>query len=101
MSFEPLDFVRHIVAEVEDLERASVGVDASSFAADATLQRAFIRSLEVIGDVSVHGCTGGRVASTAVAARTVRMSATSRRSARRMGGFTPTAGIRGSRTQRL
>jgi uncharacterized protein with HEPN domain len=52
MSFEPLDFVRHIVAEVEYLERASIGVDALSFATDATLQRAFIRSLEVIGEAT-------------------------------------------------
>jgi len=34
MSFEPLDDVRHIVAEVEYLEHASAGVGASAFVAD-------------------------------------------------------------------
>ena len=52
MSFEPLDYVRHIVDEVEYLVHVSAGVDASAFLADATLQRAFIRSLEVIGEAT-------------------------------------------------
>ena len=50
MSFEPLDDVRHILDEVEVLLHASAGVDESAFFADATLQRAFVRSLEVIGE---------------------------------------------------
>lgn len=49
MSFEPVDYVQHIVAEVEYLLEASAGVDATAFFGDATLQRAFIRSLEIIG----------------------------------------------------
>ena len=52
MSFEPLDYVRHILDEVEYLEHASSGVDESAFLSDATLQRAFIRSLEVIGEAT-------------------------------------------------
>jgi uncharacterized protein with HEPN domain len=52
MSFEPLDYVRHILDEVEYLLDASAGVDPSAFTADATLQRAFIRSLEVIGEAT-------------------------------------------------
>jgi uncharacterized protein with HEPN domain len=52
MSFEPLDYVRHILDEVEYLLHASAGVDESAFLADATLQRAFIRSLEVIGEAT-------------------------------------------------
>ncbi|MFO7546956.1 MAG: DUF86 domain-containing protein [Trueperaceae bacterium] len=52
MSFEPLDYVRHILGEVEYLVYASAGVDESTFFADATLQRAFIRSLEVIGEAT-------------------------------------------------
>jgi hypothetical protein len=43
MSFEPLDDVRDVVAEVAYLVHASAGVDASAFLADATLQRAFLR----------------------------------------------------------
>jgi uncharacterized protein with HEPN domain len=38
--------------EVEYLLHASAGVDESAFFADATLQRAFIRSLEVIGEAT-------------------------------------------------
>ncbi len=52
MSFEPLDYVRHIMDEVEYLVQASAGVDESTFFSDATLQRAFIRSLEVIGEAT-------------------------------------------------
>ena len=52
MSFEPLDYVRHILGEVEYLVHASAGVDESTFFADATLQWAFIRSLEVIGEAT-------------------------------------------------
>ncbi len=52
MSFEPLDYIRHIWDEVEYLMDASSGVDPSDFYANATLQRAFIRSLEVIGEAT-------------------------------------------------
>jgi uncharacterized protein with HEPN domain len=45
MSFEPLDYVRHILDEVEYLLHASAGVEESAFLADATLQRAFIRRI--------------------------------------------------------
>ena len=46
MSFEPLDYVRHVLGEVAYVVHASAGIDESTFLADATLQRAFIRSLE-------------------------------------------------------
>ena len=50
MSFEPRDYLSHILAEanylVEQSERSSWEV----FSSDATLQRAFVRSLEVIGE---------------------------------------------------
>lgn len=52
MSFEPLDYIRHITDEVEYLMDASADVDAQAFYDDATLQRAFIRSLEVIGEAT-------------------------------------------------
>ena len=50
MSFEPLDYLRHILVEVEYLLDQSQGRNFERFAADATLQRAFVRSLEVIGE---------------------------------------------------
>ncbi len=40
MSFEPLDYVRHIMDEAEYLIEASAGLDAATFFVDATLQRA-------------------------------------------------------------
>ncbi len=52
MSFEPLAFVRHILDEVAYLRSASADLDASGFQSDATLQRAFVRSLEVIGEAT-------------------------------------------------
>ena len=51
-SFEPLDCVRHILDEVAYLRGAGGNVDESTFLSDAILQRAFIRSLEVIGEVA-------------------------------------------------
>jgi len=52
MSFEPLDFVRHILYEAAYLRGAAAGIDQHTFLSDATLQRAFIRSLEVIGEAT-------------------------------------------------
>ncbi len=50
MSFEPLDYLRHILVEVEYLLDQSQGLNFERFAADETLQRTFVRSLEVIGE---------------------------------------------------
>ena len=52
MSFEPLDYVRHILAEVDYLIEHSRGVPFEQFEADETLRRAFVRSLEVIGEAT-------------------------------------------------
>jgi uncharacterized protein with HEPN domain len=51
MSFEPRDYLRHILEEVEYLLDQSQGLSFDRFAADETLRRAFVRSLEVIGKV--------------------------------------------------
>jgi uncharacterized protein with HEPN domain len=51
MSFEPRDVVRHILDEVAYLRGAVAGIDEETFLSDATLHRAFIRSLELIGEV--------------------------------------------------
>ena len=48
MSFEPRDYLRHILVEVEYLLDQSQGLSFKRFAADETLRRAFVRSLEVI-----------------------------------------------------
>ena len=50
MSFEPRDYLRHILAEVEYLLDQSRTLTYERFAADQTLRRAFVRSLEIIGE---------------------------------------------------
>jgi uncharacterized protein with HEPN domain len=52
MSFEPRDYLRHILAEADYLVGCSEDVTFEVFIADETLQRAFVRSLEVIGEAA-------------------------------------------------
>lgn len=52
MSFEPREYVRHILAEADYLTKASAGVTREQLQADPTLQRAFVRSLEIIGEAA-------------------------------------------------
>lgn len=50
MSFGPREYLAHIRDEAEYLERQSVALSRETFLADETLRRAFVRSLEVIGE---------------------------------------------------
>lgn len=50
MSFEPHDYLRHILAEVEYLLDQSRTLIYERFVVDQTLRRAFVRSLEIIGE---------------------------------------------------
>ena len=52
MSFEPRDYLRHIQIEIDYLITESAGVTVERFLVDATLQRAFVRSLEIIGEAA-------------------------------------------------
>jgi uncharacterized protein with HEPN domain len=52
MSLSPLEYIRHILDEADYLMRASQGVSKEEFAQNETLQRAFVRSLEIIGEAS-------------------------------------------------
>jgi uncharacterized protein with HEPN domain len=52
MSFEPRDYLRHILAEADYLINRSAGLTGEAFLADDTLRRAFVRSLEVIGEAA-------------------------------------------------
>lgn len=52
MSFEPREFLRHILAETDYLIGASAGVTREQFENDETLQRAAVRSLEIIGEAA-------------------------------------------------
>lgn len=52
MSFEPREYLRHILAEVEYLLESSRDLSRERFLADETLKRAFVRSLEIIGEAT-------------------------------------------------
>lgn len=52
MSFEPLEYVRHILAEVDFLAERSAIISEQQFLGDPTLQRAFERSIEIIGEAT-------------------------------------------------
>lgn len=52
MSFEPRDYLRHIVVEADYLIASSEGLSYAAFAADETRRRAFVRSLEIIGEAA-------------------------------------------------
>ena len=52
MSFEPREYLRHILTETDYLIGRSTGLSLQSFETDETLRRAFARSLEVIGEAA-------------------------------------------------
>ena len=52
MSFEPREYLRHILAEADYLVAHSHGLTPEMFHADETLRRAFVRSLEIIGEAA-------------------------------------------------
>src|SRR5690606_15564834 len=52
MSFEPREYLRHILTEADYLVETGQDLTLERFQGDATLQRAFVRSLEVIGEAT-------------------------------------------------
>jgi uncharacterized protein with HEPN domain len=52
MSFEPRDYLRHMLVEADYLIGRTAMVSFEDFAADDTLRRAFVRSLEIIGEAA-------------------------------------------------
>jgi uncharacterized protein with HEPN domain len=52
MSFEPLDYLRHMMLEADYLIDQSAGLSYEEFVASPTLCRAFVRSLEIIGEAA-------------------------------------------------
>jgi uncharacterized protein with HEPN domain len=52
MSFEPLEYLRHIAAEAQYLLTQSAALHKEEFLESETLRRAFVRSLEVIGEAA-------------------------------------------------
>ena len=52
MSSEPRDYLRHILVEADYLIAQTGGLQRDEFVADETLRRAFVRSLEIIGEAA-------------------------------------------------
>jgi uncharacterized protein with HEPN domain len=52
MFLSPLEYLRHILDETEYLINARQDVSKEQFLQNATLKRAFVRSIEIIGEAS-------------------------------------------------
>jgi uncharacterized protein with HEPN domain len=52
MSLSPLEYLRHILDEAEYLMDESQALTKDQFLQDGTLKRAFVRSIEIIGEAS-------------------------------------------------
>jgi len=52
MSFAPREYLSHILVEADYLVGHSEGLTYQAFSADETLRRAFVRSLEIIGEAA-------------------------------------------------
>jgi uncharacterized protein with HEPN domain len=52
MSVSPLEYLRHMLDEVEYLMARRQGLSKEEFLQDVTLKRAFVRSIEIIGEAS-------------------------------------------------
>ena len=52
MSHSAVEYLRHILDETNYLIQASVHLEKEIFVADETLKRAFVRSLEIIGEAT-------------------------------------------------
>lgn len=52
MCFEPRDYLRHILVEADYLTSQGAALTTDRFMADETLQRAFVHSLEIIGEAA-------------------------------------------------
>jgi uncharacterized protein with HEPN domain len=50
MSHSPLEYIRHMLQEAEYLTAQARALTKEEFARDETLKRAFVRSIEVIGE---------------------------------------------------
>lgn len=52
MSLSPREYVRHMLDEIAFIQSQLSGQDFASFSRNDTLKRAFVRSLEIIGEAA-------------------------------------------------
>jgi uncharacterized protein with HEPN domain len=50
MPQQAIEYLQHILDEIQYLTTTARGIDRAAFLADDTLKRAFVRSIEVIGE---------------------------------------------------
>jgi len=50
MSRSNLEYIRHMLDEIDYIERAGKGIDREVFLRDETLRRSFVRSIEIVGE---------------------------------------------------
>ena len=49
------EYLQHILDETDYLLKSSSGLDKATFLHDETLKRAYVRSIEIIGEYESHG----------------------------------------------
>ena len=54
MSSSPREYLQHMLAEASYLADCSADVEQAEFLSDETLKRAFVRSIEIIGEAAKH-----------------------------------------------
>ena len=54
MSSPPIEYLRHMLAEADFIAAASANIQRDEFLRDETLMRAFVRSIEIIGEAAKH-----------------------------------------------
>ena len=54
MSSSPTEYLRHMLAEADYIVEHSADLEREKFLADETLKRAFVRSIEIIGEATKH-----------------------------------------------
>ena len=52
MSRCPTEYIRHMLDEMDYIERAKAQTDKNRFLRDETLKRSFVRSVEIIGEAA-------------------------------------------------
>ena len=52
MSHSPLEYLRHILDEINYVEGIVIRIDEDAFLSDETLKRSFVRSIEIIGEAA-------------------------------------------------
>jgi uncharacterized protein with HEPN domain len=53
-SSPPIEYLQHMLVEAEYVETQAACVERDEFLVDETLKRAFVRSIEIIGEAAKH-----------------------------------------------